>query len=186
MTKDFKNRDVIQYFACKTFVEMSPKDRFNKLRMKDLCHQCLAPGAYLENDKRNFHRNGKCYSKFVCKDKLHSTYSQKKHVLVCKEHKHDNQALFERYKTEIFLNKKQPLEDFSKQMRLSYHCEASKIITFKEVKKTAKAPLYVRPPLRQLNQGAAFRSGRGYAEKSTRRLNKNKQKALFICFRELE
>ena len=37
VSKDFKNRDVIQYFACKTFVEMSPKDRFNKLRMKDLC-----------------------------------------------------------------------------------------------------------------------------------------------------
>ena len=64
------------------------------------------------------------------------------------------------------MNKKQPLEDFSRQVRLSYHCEASKKITFNEVKKTAKAPLYVPPPLRQLNQGAAFRSGRGYAEKS--------------------
>ena len=35
------NRNVIQYFACKTFVEMTPKERFNKLREKDLCHQCV-------------------------------------------------------------------------------------------------------------------------------------------------
>ena len=127
---------------------------------------CLGLGAYMKNDKRNFHRNAKCFSKFVCKDKLHNTYSQKKHVLVCEEHKQDNQASFEKYKTEEILNKKQPFEDLSKQMRLSYHCKTSKEFTIDEVKLTVKAPLYVPPPLRQINHGATFRSGTGYAEKS--------------------
>ena len=49
VNKDFRNRDAIQYFVCKTFVEMSQKRRFNKLREKSLCHKCLAPGAHMKN-----------------------------------------------------------------------------------------------------------------------------------------
>ena len=52
-------------------------------------------------------------------------------------------------------------------MRLSYHCETGKEFTIDEVKLTVNAPLYVPPPLRQINQGAAYRRGKGYAEKST-------------------
>ena len=150
-TKDFKNRDVIQYFACKTFVEMSPKERFEKLREKDLCHQCLAPGAYMKNDKRSYHKSGKCFSKFVCKDKLHNKYNQKKHVLVCEEHKNQNDDLFEKYKTAEIVGKIQTLEDFSKQIKLSYHSGANEPV-LKEENMEVKVPLYVPPPLRCIIQ----------------------------------
>ena len=36
---------IIQYFTCKKFVEMAPKERFQELTIKGYCFQCLFPGA---------------------------------------------------------------------------------------------------------------------------------------------
>ena len=42
----------IQYFACKKFVEMTPKERFQELRRKGYCFQCLSPGASQSTGKQ--------------------------------------------------------------------------------------------------------------------------------------
>ena len=51
---------VIQYFACKKFVDMTPAERFKEIRKKGFCFQCLLPGAPLK------HKDGKCQTDFVC------------------------------------------------------------------------------------------------------------------------
>ena len=121
ITNNFRNKPVIQYFACKVFVEITPSERVKKLRERGLCYQCLVPGAYLKNDKNNFHMQGKCFKRFVCQDKSHGKYDTKKHLLVCEEHIHNNHAHLERYMTEEILSTKVCLDDFSKQIKLSFH-----------------------------------------------------------------
>ena len=44
-TPDHRGQSLVQHFCYKKFVELTPAGRFNLLREKGLCHQCLAPGA---------------------------------------------------------------------------------------------------------------------------------------------
>ena len=83
VTPDHFGRQVVQYFSCKMFVDMTPKMRLRLLYEKCLCYQCLSPGAKVEHGK---HKAAMC-SKFVCKNKDHTKYPRKKHVLCCEEHK---------------------------------------------------------------------------------------------------
>ena len=46
-----KYTQVIQYFTCKRFVDMSPAERFQVLRSKQFCLQCLLPGASSQEEK---------------------------------------------------------------------------------------------------------------------------------------
>ena len=110
---------LVQYFACKKFVEMSPKERYAVLKSKGLCFQCLFPGA---NHSTGKHKDGRCQRDFVCKHPTHETYQQKKHVLVCDEHKdhQTNRDIFEHYKFRC-ISRLQQLELFSKEMKLSFH-----------------------------------------------------------------
>ena len=48
---------LIQYFTCKQFVKMTPADRFQLVRKKGLCFQCLYPGAKITDTK---HSEGRC------------------------------------------------------------------------------------------------------------------------------
>ena len=57
--------EIIQYFACKKFVEMTPKERFPELRRKGYCFQCLFPGASQNTGK---HSDGKCQRDFTCEN----------------------------------------------------------------------------------------------------------------------
>ena len=47
-----RGTEIIQYFACKKFVEMTPKERFQELRRKGYCFQCLSPGASQSTGKQ--------------------------------------------------------------------------------------------------------------------------------------
>ena len=93
-----KETKIVQYFACQKFVEMAPKDRFQELKNKGYCFQCLFPGAPQDKGK---HHDGMCKKDVVHKHKSHDKYSIKKHVLVCYEHRNDteNQELPQKYKT---------------------------------------------------------------------------------------
>ena len=44
---------LIQYFTCEQCVEMTPADRFQLLRKKGLCFQCLYPGAKITDTKHS-------------------------------------------------------------------------------------------------------------------------------------
>ena len=90
---------------------------------KGLCYQCLSPGANVEHGK---HRDGLCYSRFVCKHKAHSRHPRKKHVLCCEEHKTaaENSGLLEEYKKSNILSIKSSIPEFSKQIKLNFHCDS--------------------------------------------------------------
>ena len=78
-----KKMQLVQYFACEKFVKMPAHQRFQELRSKELCHQCLFPGAKQNEGK---HKDGSCQSTFVCKHSDHDKFPRKKHVLVCGDH----------------------------------------------------------------------------------------------------
>ena len=107
---------LVQYFACDVFVNMSVADRFKFLREKNLCFQCLYPGADWNSGK---HKEGKCQKEYVCKHSSHDKFTRKKHVLVCDDHKTDqeNQDTFKAYK-ERCIQKNQNLPSFSRDLSL--------------------------------------------------------------------
>ena len=104
---------IIQYFSCRTFVEMTPKYRFAELPKKGFCFQCLYPGADKNSGK---HKDGHCQTDFVCKHPSHDKFSKKKHVLVCEEHSqpNENKQLLEEYKSRCILKQKANLPEYSK------------------------------------------------------------------------
>ena len=108
---------VVQYFACKKWVESTAAQRFRTLRTKDFCHQCLFPGAKREGK----HATGGCQSTFVCPHSSHNRHPCKKHILVCHEHREDaaNLQLLEDYKRKFILTQRS-VEDFSKNIQLSF------------------------------------------------------------------
>ena len=111
-----KKSKLVQYFACDVFVAMSVADRFKFLREKNLCFQCLYPGADWNSGK---HKEGKCQKEYVCKHSSHDKFTRKKHVLVCDDHKHEqeNQETFKAYKERCIL-KNQNLPSFSQDLSL--------------------------------------------------------------------
>ena len=128
VTRDHFGRQVVQYFTCKKFTELAPKERFKLLFDKKLCFQCLAPGTPVEQGK---HKSGTCYSKFTCKHKDHSKYPRKKHVLLCEDHKEstENLELLDRYRKEHILSLNAQLPNFSKNIRLSNHCYSKELLS---------------------------------------------------------
>ena len=112
---------VTQYFSCKEFVDKNPRERLSTLKQKALCFQCLLPGAKSSEGK---HRDGRCQHDFICKHSSHQSWSVKKHVLVCEEHKDtaDNQKLLKTYKSR-YIAKNHMLPTFTKEIRVSFHTE---------------------------------------------------------------
>ena len=60
------------------------KKRFQQLRRKGHCFQCLFPG---ESQSTGKHIDGKCQRGFCCKDISLEKYPTKKHALVSHEHR---------------------------------------------------------------------------------------------------
>ena len=109
---------LIQYYACKKFVDMAPFERFKELRKRNLCYVCLFPGAEQNTGK---HVNGACKTEFSCKHPAHNAFDRKKHVLVCHEHRDsdENKKAFELYKNKYIL-KSPNVPDFSKNIKLAF------------------------------------------------------------------
>ena len=108
-----KGSKLVQYFVCKKFVEMTNAQRLAELKSKNLCIQCIFPGADSRTQK---HKEGKCQKEFICKHPSHNRYDCKKHVLVCDEHKGEAQniATFNDYKQRCITRQNQvPLPDYS-------------------------------------------------------------------------
>ena len=111
---------LIQYFVCSKFANMTNKERFNELRSKGFCFQCLFPGARKDGGK---HKEGKCQRDFVCKHSSHDKFSTKKHVLVCEEHKSEesNKEVLQAYKDCCILRQNQvELPSYSKEISLNH------------------------------------------------------------------
>ena len=63
---------------------MTQKERFQELRRKGYCFQCLFPGASQNTGKNS---DEKCQRDFICKNISHDKYPTKKRVLVCCKHR---------------------------------------------------------------------------------------------------
>lgn len=119
LTNGPRSTKIVQYFACKKFVDMTPADRFKELRLKGLCVQCLFPGASQESGK---HADGRCQRDFTCQNKSHEKFTVKKHVLVCQEHcdAKQNKDLLHQYRSR-FIDRQPNIPSYSKNIKLSFH-----------------------------------------------------------------
>ena len=110
-----KGCKILQYYTCKDFVTKSPAERFNLLKNKGFCIQCLFPGADASSGK---HAEGRCQRDFTCSHPSHNKYPVKKHVLLCEEHKSSdiNKDLLQKFVQRFIRNPLLP--DFSRQISL--------------------------------------------------------------------
>ena len=117
-TRGPKGSKLVQYFACKKFVEINPHDRFILIKNKGFCKQCLFPGAGQEKGK---HKEGKCQRDYACPDPSHEAHTVRKHVLICQEHRdsEQNKDLLKKYK-ERFIDRNTDLPAFSKELKLAF------------------------------------------------------------------
>ena len=99
-----------QHFSCKTFVEMIPAERLSTLKSKNLCYQCLFPGARANQPK---HKEGLCQQDFICLNAYHQGCPMKNQILVCEKHKNDkqNQDTLEHYNSRYasYINQFRPM-----------------------------------------------------------------------------
>ena len=108
-----KGNIVVNYFACDLFANASTKERFEILRKRKLCFQCMSPG------KKGGHE-GPCFDKFKCPHDSHKTHQRGLHVLICDKHKEDdeNKKLLADYKEKFITFPSNSHKDFSKNISL--------------------------------------------------------------------
>ena len=114
-----KKTTIVQYFACKKFVGMTPEQRYKELCSKGYSVQCLYPGASQNAGK---HVYGACQKDFTCTHATCNTSAKKKHVLLCQEHRQskENIRILNDYKSRCIFRPEVPLEDFSRNIKLSF------------------------------------------------------------------
>ena len=124
-TKTYDGSSLVQYYACKKFVEMNPLERYKELRKLGLCYQCLFPGAIQNKGK---HANGMCQIDFTCQHPSHDRYSMKRHVLVCHDHRNtdENKKILDHYKRKFILQRPD-IPEFSKELKLTFMSKQSHI-----------------------------------------------------------
>ena len=114
-----KGKKLIQYFSCSKFVNDTCKQRFDAVHSKGFCCQCLFPGAKADQGR---HKEGKCQKDFTCKHPSHEPLTVKKHVLLCDEHKQEdeNQNTLKEYIRRC-IEKRTELPEFSKTITIHHH-----------------------------------------------------------------
>ena len=136
-----RETEIIQYFACKKFVEMTPKEKFQELRRKGYFFQCLLPRASQSTGK---HSDGKFQRDFICKNVSHDKYPTKKHVLVCHEHRGTtkNEQLLLEYKNRCIM-KQTKLAAFSRDLKLTFHINRQQPSDYKHPQSNQESAIYI-------------------------------------------
>ena len=113
LSTDKNNKTHVDYFSCKVFVEMSPKERRSALQKKGFCLQCLTPGM-------KYDVSHTCYKKYSCPDAYHNSFPKGLHILVCEAHKkkQGNLDLLEEYKKNFISKRSNNFETFTKNISL--------------------------------------------------------------------
>ena len=88
----------MNYFSCEKFANMNPKARFEELKWKRFCLECLTPGLKAGHERR-------CFDKYKCPDESHNRYKSGLDILICDRHKHnpENLQLLQQYKPNYML-----------------------------------------------------------------------------------
>ena len=111
-----RGNNIIPYYVCETFVNMTPEDRFSRLKSRNLCTQCLYPGAKVGSKH-------KClFLKFCCPHISHGN-TVKPHVLLCGLHKNDaeNVKVLAQFKERFIEKCKTTLPLYSKKISCFSH-----------------------------------------------------------------
>ena len=118
LTTTQRGNSVINYFACELFATSSCAERFEILKKKKLCFQCLSPGFKAGH-------KGRCFSKYKCPDASHNQHRRGIHVLICDEHKKnpENISLLQTYKEKCILGATVSHANFSKNISI-FHVES--------------------------------------------------------------
>ena len=92
---------------------MTPKERFDELKKKKMCFQCLTPGLKAKQE-------GNCFDKFKCPNDSHKRFRSGLHVLICDKHKTDkaNLALLEAYEAMYITSSNSSHREFSTSISL--------------------------------------------------------------------
>ena len=156
----------MQYFACQKFVEITPKDRFQEMKNKGYCFQCLFPGASQDKEK---HHDGMCQRDFVCKHKSYDQYPIKKHVLLCHEHRNqmENQDLLQKYKDRFIMKQPNQLPSFSRDLKLSFHMNQNQSPSFQEISDQERA-IYILQIVKLEQHEYPLFYGTGYCDMISR------------------
>ena len=95
---------------------MNPKARFEELKRKKFCLECLIPGLKAG-------REGYCFDKYKCPDESHNRYKSGLHILICDRHKNnpENIHLLQQYKAKYIV--KDSHKDFSKNIDIAFHVD---------------------------------------------------------------
>ena len=133
-----RGNKVINYFSCEKFANMTAKKRFDILKSKHLCFQCLTPGF------KSGHQ-GDCFDKFKCPHESHNTHNRGLHVLICNQHKEnrENIELLEEYKAKYITFSGSPHQEFSRNIRV-HHVESHAAEATDEAKEMA---MYLLQPI---------------------------------------
>ena len=111
--------------------------RFQELRGKVYCFQCLFPGASQSSDD-------KCQRDFTFKNISHDKYPTKKHVLVCHEHRGttENEQLLLEYKNSCIM-KQTKLPAFSRDLKLIFHMNQQHPSDYKHLQSNQESAIYI-------------------------------------------
>ncbi len=118
-TRGPKGSKLVQYFSCVKFANDTCIQRFETTKGKGLCYQCLFPGGRVDKGK---HKEGNCQKDFICKHPSHEPLTVKKHVLLCDEHKQEeeNQNTLKEYVRRC-IEKRTELPDFCKNITIHHN-----------------------------------------------------------------
>ena len=118
-TTTSRGNKVINYFSCEKFVNMTTKNRFEELKRKHLCFQCLSPGYKSGHE-------GNCFDRYKCPHEDHNQHERGLHVLICNKHKEnrENIELLEAYKAKYITFPSSAHRDFSRNIG-TFHVQSS-------------------------------------------------------------
>ena len=94
----YTNTAKVSYFACETFIKMTPAERRKRLEIKGLCGICLNSGAKAGHDEN------KCNKRYACPNSEYTNGAMDTiHVMLCDPHKGstENTELLKKFKQEV-------------------------------------------------------------------------------------
>ena len=136
-TKDPKSTQLVQYFFCKKFADMTSGYRFQGLRREE--YKVRNKGAQQSTGK---HSNGKCHRDHICKHRSHHKYPTNEHDLVRHEHR-GNSGNDHKYTDRCIMKQQIQQPTFVKKLKLTFHSNQNQLSTYQHSLSKQGAAIYI-------------------------------------------